>query len=116
MSNLLKTKNQGIMVEDSKKAFALFELRSRIMEFDIERGLDRKGGTVVVDDVVNKEYQEFLQENKRCCYSKQGMERWGKPQRRSYHICPRVVLNASFGSFIMIFSLNLYFWHLVSKG
>ena len=38
--------------EDSKKAFALFEMRSRIMETDLERGFDRAGGTVCVDDIV----------------------------------------------------------------
>jgi len=38
--------------EDATKAFALSEMRSRIMEKDIERGLERKGGTVVVDDIV----------------------------------------------------------------
>lgn len=38
--------------EDEKKVFALFEMRSRIMEKDIERGLERRGGTSVVDDLV----------------------------------------------------------------
>ena len=38
--------------EDSKKAFALTEMRSRIMEKDIERGLERQGGTTIVDDLV----------------------------------------------------------------
>ncbi|CAB9505588.1 expressed unknown protein [Seminavis robusta] len=38
--------------EDEKKAFALFEMRSRIMEKDIERGLERRGGTSAVDDLV----------------------------------------------------------------
>ena len=61
MSNLLKINDQDGKVEDSKKAFALFEMRSRIMESDIERGLDRKGGTVVVDDVVTTEYQQAAQ-------------------------------------------------------
>lgn len=37
---------------DTKKAFALFEMRSRIMETDIDRGLERKGGTNVEDDIV----------------------------------------------------------------
>lgn len=37
---------------DTKKAFALFEMRSRIMETDIDRGLERKGGTNIVDDLV----------------------------------------------------------------
>ena len=44
------------MVEDEKKVFALFEMRSRIMEKDIERGLERRGGTVVVDDIVTTPY------------------------------------------------------------
>jgi hypothetical protein len=38
--------------EDATKAFALMEMRSRIMEKDIERGLERRGGTSVVDDLV----------------------------------------------------------------
>jgi len=37
--------------EDAKKALALLEIRSRVMESDIERGLDRQGGTVPVDDL-----------------------------------------------------------------
>jgi hypothetical protein len=42
--------------EDEHKAFALFEMRSRIMEKDIERGLERRGGTSVVDDIVTTSY------------------------------------------------------------
>lgn len=42
--------------EDAKKAFALFEMRSRIMETDIDRGLERQGGTTVVDDLVLTPY------------------------------------------------------------
>jgi hypothetical protein len=42
--------------EDENKAFALFEMRSRIMEKDIERGLERRGGTVAVDDLVTTAY------------------------------------------------------------
>ena len=42
--------------EDGKKAFALFEMRSRIMETDIDRGLERCGGTVPVDDLVTTPY------------------------------------------------------------
>lgn len=41
---------------DTKKAFALFEMRSRIMETDIDRGLERKGGTNVVDDIALTPY------------------------------------------------------------
>jgi hypothetical protein len=41
---------------DTKKAFALFEMRSRIMETDIDRGLERKGGTNVEDDIVLTPY------------------------------------------------------------
>ena len=41
---------------DTKKSFALFEMRSRIMETDIDRGLERKGGTNVVDDIVLTPY------------------------------------------------------------
>jgi hypothetical protein len=44
--------------EDAKKAFALFEMRSRIMEKDIERGLERQGGTVAVDDLVITPYNQ----------------------------------------------------------
>ena len=43
-------------VEDETKAFALFEMRSRIMEKDIERGLERRGGTAHVDDLVLTNY------------------------------------------------------------
>lgn len=42
--------------EDATKAFALSEMRSRIMEKDIERGLERRGGTTVVDDLVLTPY------------------------------------------------------------
>ena len=41
---------------DTKKAFALFEMRSRIMETDIDRGLERRGGTNVADDIVLTPY------------------------------------------------------------
>ena len=43
-------------VVDIKKAFALCEMRSRIMETDIDRGLERRGGTNVVDDIVLTPY------------------------------------------------------------
>ena len=42
--------------DDYKKAFALCEMRSRIMETDIERGISRQGGTTVVDDCVLTSY------------------------------------------------------------
>ena len=42
--------------EDEKKVFALFEMRSRIMEKDMERCLERRGGTSVVDDIVTTPY------------------------------------------------------------
>ncbi|GKY96451.1 hypothetical protein MPSEU_000604600 [Mayamaea pseudoterrestris] len=45
--------------EDEHKAFALFEMRSRIMEKDIERGLERRGGTVVVDDLILTAYNRM---------------------------------------------------------
>jgi len=38
--------------EDATKYFALSEMRSRIMESDIERGLDRRGWTFPVDDLI----------------------------------------------------------------
>jgi hypothetical protein len=44
--------------EDAKKAFALLEMRSRVMEKDIERGLERQGGTVPVDDLVTTPYNQ----------------------------------------------------------
>jgi hypothetical protein len=44
--------------EDATKAFALSEMRSRIMEKDIERGLERRGGTTVVDDIVLTAYNK----------------------------------------------------------
>lgn len=42
--------------EDDRKSFALFEMRSRIMEKDIERGLERRGGSFVVDDIATTPY------------------------------------------------------------
>jgi hypothetical protein len=42
--------------EDERKAIALFEMRSRVMEKDIERGLERRGGSFVVDDIVTTPY------------------------------------------------------------
>lgn len=47
--------------EDEHKAFAMFEMRSRIMEKDIERGLERRGGTVAVDDLVTTPYNRTAQ-------------------------------------------------------
>mmetsp|Transcript_16298 Transcript_16298/g.23981 ORF Transcript_16298/g.23981 Transcript_16298/m.23981 type:complete len:1177 (-) Transcript_16298:913-4443(-) len=44
--------------EDATKAFALSEMRSRIMEKDIERGLERQGGTTIVDDMVLTPYHQ----------------------------------------------------------
>ena len=44
--------------EDSRKAFALSEMRSRVMEKDIERRLERQGGTVPVDDLVLTPYHQ----------------------------------------------------------
>ena len=46
-----RTMHDTETLDDTKKAFALFEMRSRIMETDIDRGLERRGGTNVVDDV-----------------------------------------------------------------
>jgi hypothetical protein len=46
---------------DTKKRFALFEMRSRIMETDIDRGLERRGGTNVVDDIVLTSYFQASQ-------------------------------------------------------
>jgi len=57
--------------EDENKAFALFEMRSRIMEKDIERGLERRGGTVVVDDLVTTPfYRTGLRIRDACIVSK----------------------------------------------
>jgi hypothetical protein len=47
--------------EDEHKAFALVEMRSRIMAKDIERGLERRGGTTVVDDLVLTPYNRVAQ-------------------------------------------------------
>jgi hypothetical protein len=44
--------------EDAKKSFALFEMRSRIMQTDLERGYDRAGGTMIVDDLVTTQYMK----------------------------------------------------------
>ncbi len=43
---------------DAKKAFALLEMRSRVMESDIQRGWRRNGGTVMVDDIVLTPYYQ----------------------------------------------------------
>jgi hypothetical protein len=43
-------------LEDARKAFALLEMRSRVMASDLDRGLERRGGTVVVDDLVVTAY------------------------------------------------------------
>ena len=51
-----QTYDEADRTEDEKQAFALFEMRSRIMEKDIERGLERRGGTTVVDDLVTTNY------------------------------------------------------------
>jgi len=56
MSQFVNGDNISQKEEDSKKAFALFEMRSRIMATDIERGFDRAGGTVTVDDLVLTQY------------------------------------------------------------
>lgn len=45
---------------DTKKRFALFEMRSRIMETDIDRGLERRGGTNIVDDIVLTPYFQAM--------------------------------------------------------
>jgi hypothetical protein len=44
------------LFEDERKAFALFHMRSRVMEKDIERGLERRGGSFVVDYLVLTTY------------------------------------------------------------
>lgn len=57
--------------DDENKAFALFEMRSRIMEKDIERGLERRGGTAVVDDIVTTPYyRKGLRVRDACIVSK----------------------------------------------
>jgi hypothetical protein len=56
MSQFVNGDNISQKEEDAKKAFALFEMRSRIMATDIERGFDRAGGTVTVDDLVLTQY------------------------------------------------------------
>jgi hypothetical protein len=42
--------------DDERKVFALYEMRSRIMEKDLERGLERRGGTIATDDLVTTSY------------------------------------------------------------
>ena len=42
--------------EDENQSFALHEMRSRVMMTDMERGLERRGGTQVVDDLVTTNY------------------------------------------------------------
>ena len=46
------SRDEQAKFEDAKKSFALSEMRSRIMEKDLERGLERQGGSVIVDDIV----------------------------------------------------------------
>ena len=50
------TRQQYEMLVDERKAFALLEMRSRIMEKDIERQLERRGGSFAVDDIVTTPY------------------------------------------------------------
>jgi len=58
-------------VEDNTKALAMSEMRSRVMEKDIERDLERRGGTVVVDDMVTTAYfQAGLRVRDACIVSK----------------------------------------------
>lgn len=52
------TREELAKEEDAKKAFALLEMRSRVMEKDMERGLERQGGTVPVDDLVTTPYNQ----------------------------------------------------------
>ena len=56
MSQFSTRTNTIQIEEEAKKSFALFEMRSRIMESDIERGFDRAGGTITVDDIVTTSY------------------------------------------------------------
>jgi hypothetical protein len=50
------SKEQYDVLVDERKAFALLEMRSRIMEKDIERQLERRGGSFTVDDIVTTSY------------------------------------------------------------
>ncbi len=50
------TRQQYELLVDERKAFALLEMRSRIMEKDIERQLERRGGSFAVDDIVTTPY------------------------------------------------------------
>lgn len=56
ISEVRQNSAKSLYHEDAKKAFALFEMRSRIMQTDLERGFDRAGGTIVVDDIATTEY------------------------------------------------------------
>lgn len=63
--DMARAANTGLMsgdefqkFEDAKKGFALSEMRSRIMEKDLERGLERQGGSVPVDDIVLSPYYQ----------------------------------------------------------
>jgi hypothetical protein len=53
--------------EDATKVFALSEMRSRIMEKDIERGLERRGGTTVVDDLVLTDFNKTAMRVRDAC-------------------------------------------------
>jgi hypothetical protein len=58
--SLVERGHDPVLQEDAKKAFALFEMRSRIMETDIERGIGRCGGTTIVDDMVITEFYKQM--------------------------------------------------------
>ena len=58
MESEFLTREELAKQEDAKKAFALLEMRSRVMEKDMERGLERQGGTVPVDDLVTTPYNQ----------------------------------------------------------
>jgi len=59
MSKISEGSGESSSIEDDgKTAFALFEMRSRIMETDIIRGLERTGGTVIVDDIILTPYNQ----------------------------------------------------------
>jgi len=62
MSKIAEENRESSSIEDdAKTAFALFEMRSRIMETDIIRGLERTGGTVIVDDIILTTYNQAAQ-------------------------------------------------------
>lgn len=93
--------------DDEHKAFALVEMRSRVMEKDIERGLERRGGTVVCDDLALTPYFKVGQRIRDACIVSKAWRDGASPEdvinaailtrrsERTYYIRRRVDDNVS---------------------